>query len=106
LEIHEAIDHELSQIHRLTPSPSPARHLLSHARAIVVRIKEQQSRLAWISETTMIDRPAFDLVQTICFFNCWTADPTINGKIFSLAETAILFANHAFRLLAFSNVRK
>jgi hypothetical protein len=68
LEIHEAIDHELSQIHRLTPSPSPARHLLSHARAIVVRIKEQQSRLAWISETTMIDRPAFDLVQTICFF--------------------------------------
>jgi len=35
-----------------------------------------------------------------------TADPTIKEKIFSLAKTAILFADHARRLLTFSIVRK
>jgi hypothetical protein len=35
-----------------------------------------------------------------------TADPAIKEKIFGLAKTAILFANHAFRLLTSSIVRK
>jgi len=40
------------------------------------------------------------------FLNLGTADPTINGKIFSLAETATFFTDRALRLLTLSIVRK
>jgi len=55
-------------------------------------------------------RPASDVVQTMWSF--WiagppiTADPAIKEKIFSPAKTAMLYANHAFRLLTYAMVRK
>jgi len=43
----------------------------------------------------------------MCFFlDRQTADPTINGKMFGLAKTAMLFADHALRSLKSSVVRK
>jgi hypothetical protein len=114
LELAEAIEHELNRSLLNTQrfsSKAPA----SYAHAIVVRIKEQQSPSAGEPQSARFtdrsdDRPRSDLAHTMCSF--WiarppiTADPTIKEKIFSLAKTAMLFADHARRLLTFSIVRK
>ena len=44
--------------------------------------------------------------NNLFFLDRRTADPTIKEKLFGLAETAMLFADHALRSLTFSIVRK